>query len=667
MDDAPPPTDHVLRPHHIVLLSIIMLAYKDLEIKKLPAPFALHLHRVLLNEIAEVAHPKPHQDLIKEIASAPRADSDDCREFMQGIRTVHSDISSAEKMSNFLENVPSLFMEKSTEMRRSLFGYFCRRCYVSYAKLSFSGLTKLRLDYQAWCAGDSQAGYEAVQKDQLNSDLLIHKTQTDKKTWAKPDAYEAWEKGKAVGDENLAAENLRRFFEQHFHENNDSGVRQHALLNLVQMHYTRGEYVAARKVKEPLLSEAITVARTSNDRLTLQHCISMLHRLPPTKPGERSFLNEVQPDLHPLEILYDIKKLLDEQNNQPLTVAFAKIFQALGLYDHWLDVQLALFVEDQQWAQHAVQSVVWREAGCEKLATVEENIVIAFTDSGSEDSNRITVLLNRSYKKARQGNYQGSLSMLLDPDVWRGLTLHDYGSWAHQLWHILALRATRRGQTRLYREFLLPRRPLGSYNEKEYLFNTQSAEMSPIRESLHSVLQIRQTDQAQTAVEHLLRGLWDSEFLCRLNHYRTGIILLADIGLEFGISKRSKRILEEIMPQIIGGEDLEQRAVAAFTLARCIISAGGSSASALREALPYLLMAESDLEALEIYRSLKDVQYTLSVVYSNLELEAERDESAKRHASTELRERELEGVVVDEELKNIFELIALIGAALADR
>jgi len=46
-----------------------------------------------------------------------------------------------------------------------------------------------------------------------------------------------------------------------------------------------------------------------------------------------------------------------------LTVAFAKIFQALGLYDHWLDVQLALFVEEQQWAQHAVQSVVWREAG----------------------------------------------------------------------------------------------------------------------------------------------------------------------------------------------------------------------------------------------------------------------------------------------------------------
>lgn len=39
-----------------------------------------------------------------------------------------------------------------------------------------------------------------------------------------------------------------------------------------------------------------------------------------------------------------------------------------------------------------------RRSGCEKLATVEENIVIAFTDSSGEDSNRITVLLNRSYK-----------------------------------------------------------------------------------------------------------------------------------------------------------------------------------------------------------------------------------------------------------------------------
>jgi hypothetical protein len=49
--------------------------------------------------------------------------------------------------------------------------------------------------------------------------------------------------------------------------------------------------------------------------------------------------------------------------DQPLTAAFNKIFQAVGLYDHWLDVQLALPVEDQQWAQHAIQSIIWNEAG----------------------------------------------------------------------------------------------------------------------------------------------------------------------------------------------------------------------------------------------------------------------------------------------------------------
>jgi len=35
-------------------------------------------------------------------------------------------------------------------------------------------------------------------------------------------AHLSWEKGLAVGDENIAIENLRRFFEQQFNHNNDS-------------------------------------------------------------------------------------------------------------------------------------------------------------------------------------------------------------------------------------------------------------------------------------------------------------------------------------------------------------------------------------------------------------------------------------------------------------
>ena len=45
---------------------------------------------------------------------------------------------------------------------------------------------------------------------------------------------------------------------------------------------------------------------------------------------------------------------------------------------------------------------------------------------------------------ARQGAYTKALSMLLEPDVWRGLSIDDYTLWALEIWHILALRATRR-------------------------------------------------------------------------------------------------------------------------------------------------------------------------------------------------------------------------------
>lgn len=53
-------------------------------------------------------------------------------------------------------------------MRRSIFGFFCRRCFVSFIKFSFSGVVKLQGDYQLWCAGNSRAGYEPIRRDQLN-------------------------------------------------------------------------------------------------------------------------------------------------------------------------------------------------------------------------------------------------------------------------------------------------------------------------------------------------------------------------------------------------------------------------------------------------------------------------------------------------------------------
>ena len=40
----------------------------------------------------------------------------------------------------------------------------------------------------------------------------------------------------------------------------------------------------------------------------------IMHRLPPTERGQKPFLNTVQPDLHPVEILFDVKKLMQVQN-----------------------------------------------------------------------------------------------------------------------------------------------------------------------------------------------------------------------------------------------------------------------------------------------------------------------------------------------------------------
>lgn len=55
----------------------------------------------------------------------------------------------------------------------------------------------------------------------------------------------------------------------------------------------------------------------------------------------------------------------------------------------------------------------------------------------------------------------------------------------------MALRTTRRGQFRLYREFLASRRPNGPFNPKEYLFDVEYDKLTPIRESLYQLLQLR--------------------------------------------------------------------------------------------------------------------------------------------------------------------------------
>lgn len=62
---------------------------------------------------------------------------------------------------------------ESIQLRRSIFGYFCRRCFVSFVKLSFSAVVNLTRDYQAWTAGNLRAGYGPLPKEHIYNGMHI--------------------------------------------------------------------------------------------------------------------------------------------------------------------------------------------------------------------------------------------------------------------------------------------------------------------------------------------------------------------------------------------------------------------------------------------------------------------------------------------------------------
>ncbi|KAG2157068.1 armadillo-type protein [Suillus clintonianus] len=479
---TPPPVHHVLRPHHIDLIAMLLLIFKEFELQKtLPKDFLLYMYRFLMME--------------------------------------------------------------TSERRTSLFGFFVRRCFVSFIKLSFYGVVQLQKDYQAWVAGSSKAGYGPIEKDPLTSDIWLFKTSSDVKSWARPEPFEAWEKGLATGDGIIGPENLRRYFEQHFHEHNDS----------------------------------------------------MLHRLPSL--NETPVLNEIQPDLHPLEVLFDVAKLLDPQYGQPLTLCFEKLIEAIALHNNWVDTK-------RMCSHHAMQAVLWQTLGCYDLADVEESFVLFITKAGQDDQNHLNTLLNRSYRRGRNGLYSEALALLLHPETWRGLSLDEYHQWAEAVWHILALRTSRRSRR----------------------------------------------GQAVAAIQPLLQALWQAEFQGRFPLYRLGIILLADVGLEFGMSDHCQQLILGIMPQILSGQEMEHRAFANHTLARCMIASMDSSSktfsnalvpgtyilteAGLRDALPCLLMAEADYMSLSMLEATSEVQQLLVVAYHNLGMTAEEEGAFERYTQS---------------------------------
>ncbi|KZV72911.1 hypothetical protein PENSPDRAFT_674774 [Peniophora sp. CONT] len=638
-----PPVCFTLRPHHLHLLVMITLLFKHFPRLRFHPQFLARMHEIIIRELSETSAPMVYGEIMGEIEWAPEADNQGALDFLEALQPKHQDFGSH---------------------RRSYYGYFCRRSLVAFKKLSFAGTARLREDHSAWLQGHNDAGYHKVEVDPMSIGDVLWKTTSDEYEWALSGSYSQFERAVAVNDSNLGHESLRQFFEQHFHDGSDSGLRQHALLNLSRMHYIRNEYSAARK----FLTEAIDVSRTSGDKVTLQHCQSLMRRMP-RHWVEKPPVNEIQPALHPLEVLFDVEKLIHGLSEQPLSAAFEKLTQAIGLYDHWIDSQGQIPHDKEEWSHHAVQSILWQEAGCSRLAAIEENIVTLFSPGG-DDNNAIVVTLNRAYRRARQGEYRGALADLLSPSVWRGLTLTDIGRWTWQIWQILATRASRRGQIRLWHDFLLPRRPAGPYDARDYFFKNPKPVKSSgalIRDPLIDTMELRETDQSAYTIERLLTALWHAEYQFRFNYYRTGMIMLADIGLEFGMTKRSQEIVESILPQVIAGDDLEQRALACFTYARCTLAAAERSVESMRAAISFLEQAEKDYTKIECLRSLTDVQYLLSVLHHNLGQEPERDAAAVRTLKTEELAASEAALESEQWVEDVWRLVTDIGAKMAMR
>ena len=78
-------------------------------------------------------------------------------------------------------------------------------------------------------------------------------------------------------------------------------------------------------------------------------------------------------------------------------------------------------------------------------------------------------------------------------------------------------------------------------------------------------------------------------------------------------------------------------------------------------------IAEADYSALEIYRSLQDTQFLLSVIYDNLDMIDERDQAAERHGKTEKLAEEVQATVTEDWVTEILDLVSDIGAALTSR
>ncbi|KAG9025744.1 hypothetical protein FRB95_009811 [Tulasnella sp. JGI-2019a] len=698
-DEAPRQT-HVLRPHHVAILSVFVLVLRDP-----PSPaFNLHVWRVLAKEISELYPPKSFEELVRVVSSGRGDIPDEGSKMGRGLRNVPKHLMTHDGMSQFFTDVIAFVPERELDgsqpspssahsvERRSFFGLFIRRCYLSFFKLSWRGTMRLIQDYKDWTDGKEGAGY-SLQDTDRDGGLLLLPTQSDEQQYAQSGPYEEYEKAAKQGDAQAATENLRKFFDQRFSDSVESGLTQHALLHLARLHYSQGSLTAAANA----LGEALKVARIANDSITVLHCNNLMKRLSPALESNRvGKLPTIQPNTSALEVLWDVKKMIEV--GESVRAGFTKLYQSMGIADaSYADPHESL------WARHSCQATLWVFAGVESLAQTHENFVIAFTEPGDDEA-RFTSLLMRARRLLRQGNFGGALLVLLNPETWAGLNLRQHGVWASEVWKTLRDAVQRRRQDTLMRSFLQPRRPAEPNNMQMQSTHTPFPKMLPAQRSEIIAKSLIEGKEYSEAVPIVLDALWNSEFVGSWAYHRVAVAQLAEISVEFGMAGKGRRMIEGILPQVLNGDNVEIRAYACYTLARCIIAESWSQDDpnvpppparqnkALEAALPFLHVAEQDYTTMEMYQERLNVIYMLSVVYHNLalghqaiadgegrggdglvgivvkQMHKERDRMAEMYHEVDKVRKEVGGMEVDQELSTLWDLVvkasAVVGAQL---
>ncbi|KAG8713734.1 hypothetical protein FRC08_012891 [Ceratobasidium sp. 394] len=248
--------------------------------------------------------------------------------------------SNVERLVNFdgetPQNVPNPKQPYYPFDRRSLFGITVRRARLNWIKLSFQGQIEFVQRYQAWLRGEQPK----KAPPRVEIDKLLFPTPADHVNHARTQVYDEYVASMAEANTQTAAESLRRFFDQHLTDSEESGLHQHALLNLARLHYCVGELLGARRA----LEEAIKVSRAANDRDTLQRCMALLRRIAPSAEPPQV----VQKGTDPIDVLWDIKRSMDM--GEPIQVGFAKLYECIGC-EHALPTTAIV----DYWSRHAVQ------------------------------------------------------------------------------------------------------------------------------------------------------------------------------------------------------------------------------------------------------------------------------------------------------------------------